>query len=299
MGSGVIYQQLQYLRDKDLGYDAEQVVFLPIFWTDRLGTSWGKYGRLAKRYEMVKEAFLRHPNVLQATAYRHAHGRWAGQRRPVEPEGHNTLAWKMPVQEVDEDFLEVLRIEVVAGRGFDPVTFPADPSTSFILNEAAVRALGWEVEEGNPRSAIGKSFKWVDGERNIVGEVIGVVRDFHYGPLQSKIAPLAIILRSEQFYSLALRIGTGSVEETLAFLKDTWEHLVTTQAPFQYQFWDERFEELHARERRVQTLSELSSGIAILLAVWASLGLRPWPRRSGGRKSESGRRLGRLLRAWC
>lgn len=89
----------------------------------------------------------------------------------------------MPVQEVDEDYLKVLRIEVVSGRNFDPITFPADLSISFVLNEAAVKALGWEIEEGKPRSAIGKSFKWVDRDRNIVGEVIGVVRDFHYGPV--------------------------------------------------------------------------------------------------------------------
>jgi putative ABC transport system permease protein len=265
VGTGVIFQQLEYLRNKNLGYEAEQIVFLPILWNGRVVSS-GDFGRLRDRYEWVKETFLRHPNVLQATAYRYDQGTWASQRRTVEPEGHDPLAWKMPVQEVDEDFLKVLRIEIVAGRNFDPLTFPADPSSSFILNEAAVKALGWEVEEGKPRSAIGKSFKWVDGERNIVGKVIGVVRDFHYGPLQSRIGPLAIIHRSNQIYSLALRIGTGSIEEALAFIEDTWEHIVTNGAPFQYQFWDQRFEEMHARERRVQTLSELSSGMAILLA---------------------------------
>ena len=82
-----------------------------------------------------------------------------------------------------------------------------------------------------------------------------------------------MIHRSEQFYNLALRIGTGSVEETLAFLEDTWDRLVTTRAPFLYQFWDQRFEELHTQERRVQTLSELSSGIAILLACMGLFGL--------------------------
>ena len=109
---------------------------------------------LADRYVAIKQAFLAHPNAREATAYRWWLGWGGGIIRTVRTEGHEETDWRMPILEVDEDYIDVFRIGLISGRKFDPVAFPSDTSGAFIVNETAVKQLGWD----NP---IGKSFEWV------------------------------------------------------------------------------------------------------------------------------------------
>ena len=265
VGTGVIYQQMQYLRNKDLGFDMNQVVMIPIFANEQFTTD-KDAPKLSDRYRVVKGAFLRHPSVLEGTAYRWWLGWGGGMMRSVQPEGHEGTDWRMPVLEVDEDFLDFYKIEVVAGRKFDPDGFPADTSRAFVINETAAELLGWEIDGSPEKSPVGKSFKWVDAERNRVGNVVGVVRDFHFSPLREKIGPTAMIYRSTQFYQLAVRINATDLDVTMAFLEETWNQFIPEHEQFRRFFWDEEFEGMYREEHRVQSLTLLSSGIAILLA---------------------------------
>ena len=271
IGTGVIYQQIQYMKNKDLGYDAEQVVVVPILGADRNRPK--EEARLADRYQVVKRALLEHPNALQATAYRYWIGWGAGGMRSVEPEGHHATDWRIQVMEIDEDYLGFFGVQMVSGRKFDPVTFPADTSRAFLLNEAAVKALRWDVEPGKKNSAIGKSFKWVDSERNRVGHVIGVVKDFHYGPLRERIGPIALILRKRQFISVALRLGTNDLEQTIDHFKTVWSRFVPATQGFQHYFIDQEFQYMYEEEHRVQSLTLFASGNAIALACMGLFGL--------------------------
>jgi len=263
VGTGVIYQQLDYIKNKRLGFNMDQMVIIPIFVTDQeLETT----EKLANRYVTIKQAFLAHPNALEATAYRWWLGWGGGIIRTVRAEGHEGTDWRMPLLEVDEDYTDVFQIELSEGRKFDPVAFPSDTSQAFILNETAVAKLGWD----NP---IGKSFEWVDRTRTRKGRVIGVVRDFHYSPLREKIGPVALTLRYQQFYNLGVRVKSNDLEETLAFFKKTWEQFVPVDEPFDHYLGNQQFEDMYQQERRVQTLTLLSSGIAILLACMGLFGL--------------------------
>lgn len=229
---------------------------------------------LADRYEVVKQAFLGHPNALEATAYRQPIGREGGVIRTVIPEGHEGETWRMPVLEVDEDFLDVFDITIVEGRKFDSSTFPTDASGAFILNETAVDRLGWNIHAlpASDSAAIGKMFEWVDEERDIRGSVIGVISDFHYDSFHSKIKPAAMVFRNKQFYNLGVRIRPEGFEETIAFFEDTWKRFLP-DAPFRYAVWDQDFERIYQEQRRSQDLTMVSSGIAILLACMGLLGL--------------------------
>ena len=222
IGTGVVYQQMQYVMSKDLGYDPSQLITLPIFSTDQSQLA-KDTPKLADRYHVVKQAFLNHPNVVEATAYRWRMGWGGGMIRSVEPEGHEGTDWRMRVQEVDEDYLDFFKIELVSGRKFDLTQFPSDTSNAFILNETAVDLLGWNTHGAADKAALGKSFKWEDKDRYRVGPVIGVVRDFHVGTLHNRIEPLAMIIRKTQFLDLALRVRSENVDETLSFLEKTWK----------------------------------------------------------------------------
>ena len=148
-GTGVIYQQMEFLKSKDLGFDSEQVVDMPIYQTDRNVPE--ENARMTDRYSVVKQAFLAHPNALEASAYRWGIGWGGGMMRSVQPQGHDGTDWRMRVLEVDEDYLEFFKIDMVSGRKFDPIRFPADTSNAFILNQTAVDLLGWEAGESGEK----------------------------------------------------------------------------------------------------------------------------------------------------
>ncbi len=263
--TGVIYQQLDYIKNKNLGFNMEQMVLIPIFVLDQ-ETKSDPEQKLAARYATVKEAFRAHPNVLEVTAYRWWIGWGGGITRTIRAEGHEGTDWRMPLLEVDEDYLDVFQIGLVEGRKFDPIAFPTDTSKAFIINETAVARLGWD-------DPIGKSFEWVDRVRNRKGTVIGVVRDFHYSPLHKKIGPVALTLRHQQFYNLGARVKAEGMEETLAFFEETWKRFAPADQPFDYLMWDQQFEFMYYAEQRAQALTLLSSGMAILLACMGLFGL--------------------------
>jgi putative ABC transport system permease protein len=270
VGTGVVYQQIEFLLNKDLGYDADQMVIVPVFEIDA-GVAFEEE-RLTDRYEAVKQAFLGHPNVLEATAYRWWLGWGSGLSRTVHVEGHEGTDWRMGILEVDDDYIDVFRIEMLQGRKFDLDTFPTDTSGVFVLNEAAVKTLGWDdLESSGP---LGKEFKWVD--RDISGRVIGVVKDFHFSSLRDPVGPVALTIHTNQFYCLGMRIKSEGVEETVAHFETLWKQFAAGSGgsvPFFHQFFDQQFEDIYFQERRVQKLTLYSSFIAILLACMGLFGL--------------------------
>ncbi len=264
-GTGAIYRQLDYLANKRLGFNVAQMVMMPVFVFDQ-ETEPDAGRRLAARYATVKQAFLAHPNAIKATAYRWWLGWTGGIIRTIRAEGHSDTDWRMHLLEVDEDYLDVFQIPLVHGRKFDPIAFPTDTATAFVINETAVAKFGWD-------DPIGKSLEWVDRTRNRKGTVIGVVRDFHYSPLREKIGPVALTLRSQQFYSLAVRVKAEDMEETLAFFEKTWKQFVPAEHVFTHTTWDVQFEYMYFEERQAQALTSFSSGMAILLACMGLFGL--------------------------
>ena len=265
------YNQVMFMQNKDLGFDKEAIVCLPVFSVDsarkRQEDEW-----LTDRYEAVKQAFLEHPNVLKASAYRFRMGGWGGMIRQIRAEGHEEGQWRMPVQEADEDFLDTFGIELISGRTFTPGT-NKEVNGEFILNETAVRILGW----GNP---IGKTFEPVTNPQSQeptrgfrrAGTVIGVVRDYHYGPLREKIGPMAITLRDNFFSTLALKIRPEGFGETIAFLKTTWERFLPTN-PFRFYFLDESLQRIYRRETRTAQIAGTFSLLSIFIASLGLLGL--------------------------
>ena len=273
VGSGVIYRQFDYIRNAKLGFNVDQMVLMPLFVMDQFLLRKDDV-KLADRYATIKQAFLDHPDALEATGYRQPIGRNAGIMRSVIPEGHDGQEWRMQVMEVDDDYIDVFRIEVAAGRKFDASAFPSDSSSAFILNETAVEQLGWDVNApaGTADSPIGKTFAWIDVERDIQGSVIGVVKDFHYRTMKRTIGPLAMVFRTKQFYNLGVRVRPERMDAALAHFEKTWKQFLP-DVPFRYTFWDREFEWVYRQELRVQTLTLTASSIAILLACMGLFGL--------------------------
>lgn len=253
----MVYQQLDYISNKRLGYNPESLLTMPIFGRDRaIQTDASK--RLAYRYQTVKEAFLNHPNVLKATAFRWDMGpEGGGGLRTVRTDGQE---WQLRIQEADEDFLDTYGIEIIAGRYF--TADMADNSAGdLVLNETAVKLLGWS-------EPLGKTLEW-SGHK---GRVIGVTKDYHDRSLKETIAPTAIVFQTRLLWSLSVRIKGQDIPETLQFLEKKWKQFLPTRA-FTYAFVDENLAQMYQAEMKLGSLSRVFSIIAIFVACLGLFGL--------------------------
>jgi putative ABC transport system permease protein len=252
IGSITVRDQINFIRNKNLGYQTEHTLALWLFNTDRT---------LTDRYQEVKRAFLDHPNVLKAAAS-HSVAAGVGQRIAVDVEGFEPGTWQIPVLGTDEDFLETYKIELLSGRNFS-VDIPTDSTDAFILNETAVKTFGYE----NP---IGKRFAWPQWERD--GVVVGVVKDFHFGSLRDPIGPLVMCVWQDKFNALTLRVRGNDLPETMAFLEKTWRRFIPKE-PFDYVFLEEYLNSYYGSDLRLGKTLDIFSGLAVLVACLGLFGL--------------------------
>jgi putative ABC transport system permease protein len=247
IGTLFIFRQLDYLQNAHLGFDKEQVLVVPM------------KGDLSDRYQTAKAVFKQDKDVLAASAISNV---------PGSSFNNNSIQWKdqdISVAElsVDEDFFSTLGIEITAGRAFS-LAFGAD-SQKYMLNEEAVRQFDWE----NP---LGESLIWEDDDRDKPGELIGIVKDFHFKSLHEVIGPMAFKMEESDFNYLLLKVNTSDLKGTLSRLESQWQQLVPAFA-FTYSFLDDDFGSLYQSESRMSTLMLIFAGLAMLIACLGLFGL--------------------------
>jgi len=244
----IVFSQLNYMRNKNLGLDKEHVVTLPIYDKDVLG-----------KLETIKNEFLQSSSVLSVSVSNFFPGKarlyqnywYEGMNESENP----MIRWFV----VDHDFIETFGIELVAGRNFSK-RFPSDVDHAYILNESAVKEIGWE-------SPVGKELEIMNK-----GPVIGVVKDFHFRPLHQKIEPAALYIYPKLFQYISVRISPTDVSRSLDFLKAKWQALVPGQI-FQYSFLDEDFDKLYRAEMRLSRIFTVVTFLAIFIACLGLFGL--------------------------
>jgi putative ABC transport system permease protein len=164
---------------------------------------------------------------------------------------------------VDFDFIPQYQITVVAGRAFSRA-YGADTTQSMMLNERAVRMLGYH----SPQDAIGRDFdQW--GRK---GKIIGVVKDFHYEGLQQEIRPLSLRIEPGGCNMLSVKVSTSDLKKTIAAIEKTW-HAVIPNRPFSYFFVDDMFDRQYRSEDRFGKLFLSFAVLAILISCLGLLGL--------------------------
>jgi putative ABC transport system permease protein len=164
---------------------------------------------------------------------------------------------------VDYDFIPQYRMKVIAGRTFSRA-FGADTTQTLILNEAAVRMLGYH----KPQDALGRDFsQW--GRK---GKIIGVIKDFHYESLQTVIRPLSMRIEPEDCGEMSIKVSTTNLKRTIAGIEKTWHTIIPTR-PFSYSFVDEMFDQQYRAEDRFGRLFLYFSVLAIFISCLGLLGL--------------------------
>lgn len=250
IGTGIIYDQLRYMRNQDLGIDMNQVVVLPI-----------RDVKLRDQYPAIKEEVGRVPGVV-ATTFSSLKVGWETPNLGVKIGDGDVQAMGSLV--VDHNFLEVFKVPLVAGRNVLPAE-AADDAAGFLVNEAVVRLLKLK----SPQEAIGLPLAWAGWKK---GRIVGVVRDFHYRPLYHGIEPLVLHIRPMAFHYLYVRISPGDVPGTLKALESAWRRSMPTK-PFEYVFLDDEFRSAYRPEERLGKLVGLFALLAVFVACLGLLGL--------------------------
>ncbi len=246
IGTLVIYSQLHFIQNKDLGYDTENIFTV------------ASYGQFGRNYEAAKNELLQNPNILSiCKAFPPSPG-FRGTEN-VDWEGKDPTTEFMIFSDIgDYDFLKTFGIEMAEGR-FYSREFPTDRD-NFVVNETAIKKMGLD-------SPIGKRFTY-GGKTGII---IGVVKDYHGGSLHNAILPKVISLSDRGFF-VCVKFRPGNVSDMLAFLKEKWEKFVPGH-PFRYDFLDESIAAAYEGERKIGKIFQYFTGLAILIACLGLFGL--------------------------
>jgi putative ABC transport system permease protein len=250
-GTAVVYTQVRYMRSQPLGFDQEQVLVVDFFADTEV----------QDRAETIRQVLARQPGVLNA-AVTSSVPSGGNNELSVEyesPDG-DVRRGTMSQYAVDAHFGEALGLTLIAGRPLGA----ADSSRIFLVNEAAVAQMGWST----PEEAIGKRFGLPDSE----GEIVGVVRDFHYRGLREAVQPLFLHSWPAFYAQFALRLAPGDEGETVAGLERAWAE-VAPHLPFSYTFLDETFDEQYRADAQFGQLFGVFAGLAILVACLGLFGL--------------------------
>src|SRR3970282_142594 len=214
---------------------------------------------LQKNSESLKNEIQKISSVSGISFSSTMPGRGIG-RTGVQPEGYSDDddIWILSIMSADENFITNMGMEMTEGRNFS-LDFPTDKQQAVIINEAAVRSLGWE-------DPIGKKFN-ANGQNPLT--VIGVVKDFHFASMRHKIEPMMIVCQPQFNNTAAIRISAGSIQKTVSSIEEAWKKL-NPGHPFEYSFLDDEFNELYKSE---QGFAQLIVGFTWLAIFIACLGL--------------------------
>lgn len=246
--------QLNFINNFKLGYDKNNIIILPY------------YDELNEHYQAFYNTLISNSQIKSITR---------SSRIPTErlidvmdasfEEGGSLIPTKVKIKFVclDHTFFDTYQVDVIEGRNFS-LDNPSDALEGFILNEEAVRAIGWK----SPEEAIGKKIEY----GYISGKVIGIVRDFHFESLHQVISPSIFFISEYPFFiNISLKI-TGNTNAALPFIQKTWASFMPN-FPFDYKFLKEQYESQYRNENIELKVLKFLTILSIVLSTIGLLGL--------------------------
>jgi predicted permease len=249
IGTIVVSKQVHYVQSQHLGYDRENLIYIPL------------EGELKGKYSLFKERALKIPGIQQVSSITQTPTQIDNGTGGVEWEGKDPDTRPMFTQvAVGYDFVQTMNIKVLEGRDFSK-QFPTD-SSGYILNEAAVKKIGYKDPIGRPLTF------W---QRK--GTIIGVVKDFHFNSLHEPINPIVIRLGEEiGFGATLVRLSPRTTKQALSDLEKLCKQ-INPKFPFTYNFSDDEYQKLYKSEQVVSKLANAFAFLAIFISCLGLLGL--------------------------
>jgi putative ABC transport system permease protein len=254
--TGIVFQQLHYMQQTSLGFDKDHVAVVPY------------NGALSDKFESFRTELLSNSNIKSVgRSSRIPTGRLLDDMGAYTLSGDSMMPTNTDIKfvSVDYDFIPTYGISIAAGRNFSR-DYGTD-TAGFVINESAVKALGWKSAE----KSVGKDFKY----GNQKGHIIGVVKDFNFESMHQQIVPMVLIMTppsNPYFNNLSVKLSGNNISASLDYLQKTWQKFLP-EIPYQYAFLDENFDKLYESEQRQGTLFTVFACIAIFIASLGLFGL--------------------------
>lgn len=257
----VVFNQVNYLHNKNLGFNKEQIMFFPM-----------RGDNMFKNADAFKTELQRAPDVSSVSiGYGFPGDAVAGDEIIVPRNGEN-ISQSATQLMVDYDYIKTLGLQLVAGRDFSK-QMQTDKDHAWIINETAVKQLGF----GTPQQALGKDLAWHPwGASNPdslkTGKIIGVVKDFNYKSLYDKVETTVLQIFPDAAWKVAIKMKTANMSNTINSVKNVWNKF-SPEYPLEYKFLDENFEQMYKAEDKLKSLLWIFTIIAIFVGCLGLFGL--------------------------
>jgi len=245
VGTGIVYQQMRFIYDADLGYNRDQVLTIQ------------QTGNRVNNATTLKNELLRNPNIIGVGTSSVRIGQQLG-RTTIIPEGYssdvNIIA---SIMIADESFVPTMNMSILEGRNF---SLQYDDSLSMMVNEELLRLLKW-------KEGVGKKISLQTGPQPTdltVYTIVGVIKDFHFATIRHKVEPMFMLYNANNG-AMAVKVKAEQINETIAFIEDTWKK-INAGSPFEFDFLDEQFANLYRNERAFANMFTHFTVLAILIA---------------------------------
>lgn len=246
--TAIVSNQMNYVKNKNLGYNREHVLYLPI-----------RSKEIRSKIDLMKTELSKNSDIVNVAAGSGLSGASGSEGGETVAGTNGQVHLMMRRSFVDFDYIKTMQMKIVQGRDFS-ISHPSDSSSAVIINEAAVKKFGWK----NP---IGKQF---EGKPNKT--VIGVVKDFNFFNLHSKIGPLIMSIHPSYFQYLLVRIKPDNINSTVNYIGSVWKSAAEGR-PFDYSFLDQQFNEMYKNDMRTGKMFGFFSFLAIFIACLGLFGL--------------------------
>ncbi len=257
----VVYQQVNYLHNKNLGFNKEQIMFFPM-----------RGDKMFNDFRTFKTELKQSPSISSVSiGYGFPGDAVAGDEIIIIKDGQQVTQSVTQLM-VDEDYISTLGLQMIAGRDFSR-DIRTDKDEAFIINETAVKELGF----GTAEKAIGKPLMWHPwGASNPdslkKGRVIGIVKDFHFKSLYDKVGSAVLQIFPDAAWKVAVKMKSADLGNALAHVKTTWTKF-STEFPIEYKFLDENFEVMYTSEDKLRSLLWIFTAIAVFVGCLGLFGL--------------------------
>ena len=257
----VVYRQVDYLHNKNLGFNKDQLLFFPIHSDNML-----------KNYQSFKNDLAQSTGVTSVSIGYGFPGDIFATDQIIANHNGEQKAYSTAQLMVDEDYIKTLGLQIIAGRDFSK-DIKTDKDQAFIINETGVKELGY----GNAKNAIGQPVAWkVWNNKNLdtlkKGQIIGVVKDFHFKSLFDKMSPAVLQIYPPAYWKVAVKIKGSNIPATINYVKGIWNKY-SPEFPFEYKFMDENFDQMYKAEDKLKTLLTIFTGVAIFVGCLGLFGL--------------------------
>ncbi|MEI9919871.1 MAG: ABC transporter permease [Bacteroidota bacterium] len=255
VSSVIMYRQMKFISTKDLGYNKDAVVVVP------MQAGWNNKADVA--YNQLRNELIQWPEVSNVAgasiSFNDGYNRWGYKI--------NDINYSAYVYAIDQNYIPTLGMTLVGGRNFDPAI--ATDSTAVIVNEALMKDMGWKELTDDTY------LNWLEDSTSRGARVIGVVKNYNFRSLEAPVEPMLLSMYVKQaghMENALIKVNSADMPSMITRLEETW-HKLFPDKPFQYSFLDENVAKQYDRYEKRMSIMGISTGFAILISCLGLFGL--------------------------